>query len=77
MHHLHRAGEQPSPGSIPASPPAALAAPLQDDEMYVGSFGKEFTDPKGIRPPGFGNMWVKVIDKELRVRHEVSAARSG
>ncbi|KAA0162824.1 hypothetical protein FNF31_03088 [Cafeteria roenbergensis] len=45
-------------------------ATVKDDEMYVGSFGKEFTDPKGIRPPGFGNMWVKVIDKELRVRHE-------
>lgn len=41
--------------------------------MYVGSFGKEFTDPNKVKPPGYGNMWVKVIDKDLRVRHEVRA----
>lgn len=40
--------------------------------MIVGSFGKEFTDKDTKVVRNYNNLWVKVIDKELRVTHVVS-----
>ena len=42
---------------------------VKGDEMYVGSFGKEYTNSDGsVR--NRNNLWVKIIDREGRVRHE-------
>ncbi|CAI5724425.1 unnamed protein product [Hyaloperonospora brassicae] len=44
-------------------------ATVKDDELYMGSVGKEFTDNRG-NIVGDSNMWVAVMDRAGDVRHE-------
>ena len=44
-------------------------ATVKDDKMYVGSFGKEYTNPDGSIK-NTNNMWVSVIDSNGHVEHE-------
>lgn len=44
-------------------------ATRKDGMMYVGSFGKEYTNNEG-KIKNKNNMWIKIIDKEGRIRHE-------
>jgi soluble calcium-activated nucleotidase 1 len=44
-------------------------ATVKDNEMYVGSFGKEYTGANG-EIVNTNNLWVKVIDHDMRIRHE-------
>lgn len=44
-------------------------ATVKDDELYMGSVGKEFTDNEG-NVLGDSNLWVAVMDKHGDVRHE-------
>lgn len=41
---------------------------VKDDELYIGSFGKEYTNPDGSIK-NRNNMWIKVVDKSGAVRH--------
>jgi len=41
---------------------------VKDDMMYIGGMGKEWTSPKGVLE-NYDPMWVKVIDREGRIRH--------
>ena len=44
-------------------------ATVKDGKMYVGSFGKEYTNPDGSIK-NTNNMWVSVIDSNGHVEHE-------
>ena len=44
-------------------------ATVKDGKMYVGSFGKEYTNPDGSIK-NTNNMWVSVIDSKGTVTHE-------
>ena len=44
-------------------------ATVKDGKMYVGSFGKEYTNPDGSIK-NTNNMWVSVIDSNGHVTHE-------
>lgn len=44
-------------------------ATVKDDELYMGSVGKEFTDNDG-HVLGDSNLWVAVMDKHGDIRHE-------
>jgi soluble calcium-activated nucleotidase 1 len=41
---------------------------VRDDKLYVGSFGKEYTDSKG-NIMHTNNLWVKIVDKTGNVEH--------
>ena len=49
-------------------------ATVKDGKMYVGSFGKEYTNPDGTIK-NTNNMWVSVIDRNGVVTHEDWTAR--
>ena len=49
-------------------------ATVKDGKMYVGSFGKEYTNPDGSIK-NTNNMWVSIIDKYGAVSHEDWTAR--
>jgi soluble calcium-activated nucleotidase 1 len=42
---------------------------VKGDKLYVGSFGKEYTNPDGS-VKNRNNLWVKVIDTQGRISHE-------
>ncbi|KAK8790034.1 hypothetical protein WA158_006814 [Blastocystis sp. Blastoise] len=42
---------------------------VKDNKLYVGSFGKEYTNPDGSIK-NRNNMWISTIDKEGRIEHE-------
>ena len=49
-------------------------ATVKDGKMYVGSFGKEYTNPDGTIK-NTNNMWVSVIDRNGVITHEDWTAR--
>ena len=44
-------------------------ATVKDGKMYVGSFGKEYTNPDGSIK-NTNNMWISIIDSNGHVEHE-------
>ena len=49
-------------------------ATVKDGKLYIGSFGKEYTNPDGSIK-NTNNMWVSIIDKYGSVTHEDWTAR--
>eukprot|EP00918_Siedleckia_nematoides_P071992 GHVU01157273.1.p1 GENE.GHVU01157273.1~~GHVU01157273.1.p1 ORF type:complete len:362 (-),score=32.84 GHVU01157273.1:951-1979(-) len=43
-------------------------ATIKDDELYVGSFGKEFTTPDGTKIVSENNFWIAIVDEYGNVR---------
>eukprot|EP00172_Hildenbrandia_rubra_P003504 Plantae.Rhodophyta-Hildenbrandia_rubra.ctg5703.p2 GENE.Plantae.Rhodophyta-Hildenbrandia_rubra.ctg5703~~Plantae.Rhodophyta-Hildenbrandia_rubra.ctg5703.p2 ORF type:complete len:466 (-),score=65.40 Plantae.Rhodophyta-Hildenbrandia_rubra.ctg5703:690-2087(-) len=43
---------------------------VKDGNLYVGSHGRELTNPPTGSIKSFNPMWIKVIDQDMRVKHQ-------